>query len=252
MKRLEGKVAVITGGNSGVGEATALLFAEEGAKVVISARRIDNLLKVEEKIKAIGGEVLTVRCDISNDDDCNNLIHEAIHKFGKIDCLVNNAGVLDTSIKGIDKYLDDDFDKVVAINQKGTMQVMRAALNHMESGSSIVNVASVAGVNGGGGAVYVSTKAALIGLTKHVALVNASNKIRCNAVCPGTIVTPMTMQMDPKALDMSVMGAMQKHGDLTVQPCMAIDVARIILFLASDESKPLTGQILVSDFGANL
>lgn len=252
MNRLQGKTAVITGGNSGVGEAAALLFAKEGANVVISARRASALDAVAEKIKAAGGSVLTVPTDISQDADCKALMKAAKDKFGAIDILVNNAGVLDTGLKAIDKYLDEDAEKVIAINEVGTMQCIRAALEYMETGASIVNVASVAGYNGGGGAVYVASKAAIIGITKHTALLLANKYIRCNAVCPGNIATPMTMGLNPAALDMGIMGAMSKHGDLSLKSCQAEDVANILLFLASDESKALTGQIMVSDFGVNL
>ena len=252
MKRLQGKTVVITGGNSGVGAATAELFAAEGANVVISARRKEALDEVASKITKAGGKVLAVPTDISKDGDCVALMKAAVDKFGGIDVLINNAGVLDTGLKAIDKYLDSDAQKVIAINQVGTMQCIRAALAVMKSGASIVNVASVAGVNGGGGAVYASTKAAVIGLTKHTALLLADKFIRCNAVCPGNIITPMTSHIDPKELDLSLMGAMNKHGDVKLKSCEASDVAKILLFLASDDSKPLTGQILVSDYGVFL
>ena len=253
MNRLQGKTAIITGGNSGVGAAAAKLFAAEGANVVISARRVEALEKVAEEIRSAGGNVLAVPTDISKDEDCHALTKAAIDKYGKIDILVNNAGVLDTGLKAIDKYLDSDFEKIISINQRGTMQCIRAALAHMTSGASIVNMASVAGFNGGGGAAYVASKAAVIGITKHTALLLADKAIRCNAVCPGTILTPMTAGMKPEELDMGMMGAMAKHNDLQgVSPCRPEDVANILLVLASDESKPLTGQILISDFGASL
>lgn len=252
MNRLQGKTAIITGGNSGVGEATALLFAKEGANVVISARREGALAAVAEKIKAAGGNVLTVPTDISKDADCKALMKAAKDAFGKIDILINNAGVLDTGLKAIDKFLDEDAEKVIAINEIGTMQCIRAALEYMETGASIVNVASVAGYNGGGGAAYVASKAAIIGITKHTAMLLANKYIRCNAVCPGNIVTPMTSGLNPATLDMGMMGAMNKHGDLSLKSCQAEDVANILLFLASDESQALTGQIMVSDFGVNL
>jgi NAD(P)-dependent dehydrogenase (short-subunit alcohol dehydrogenase family) len=252
MNNLQGKVAVITGGNSGVGAATAMLFAKNGANVVISARRQSALDEVAEKIKAEGGNVITVATDISKDGDCQALMNTAVEKFGKIDILVNNAGVLDTGLAPVDKFNDEELQKIISINQIGTMQCIRAAVPHMSEGASIVNVASVAGVNGGGGAAYVSTKAAIIGITKHTALLFADKYIRCNAVCPGTIVTPMTMGMKADALDMRMMGAMSKHADLKIRPCMADDVANIIEFFASDASKALTGQVVVSDFGASL
>jgi NAD(P)-dependent dehydrogenase (short-subunit alcohol dehydrogenase family) len=252
MNRLQGKTAIITGGNSGVGAATAILFAKEGANVVISARRQAALDDVAQKIIAAGGSVLTVPTDISKDEDCKALVKAAVEKFGKVDILVNNAGVLDTGLAPVDKFDDVEVQKLISINQIGTMQCIRAALAVMKEGSSIVNVASVAGVNGGGGAAYVSTKAAIIGITKHTALLNADKYIRCNAICPGTIVTPMTMNMKADQLDMRMMGAMSKHADLKIRPCMADDVANIIAFFASDESKALNGQVVVSDFGASL
>ncbi|MCI7084492.1 MAG: SDR family NAD(P)-dependent oxidoreductase [bacterium] len=252
MGNLSGKTAVITGGNSGVGAATAMLFAKEGANVVISARRQSALDQVAEKIKAEGGNVITVSTDISKDDQCKALMQKAVDAFGGIDILVNNAGVLDTGLAPVDKFDDDEIQKIISINQVGTMQCIRAALPLMGEGASIVNVASVAGVNGGGGAAYVSTKAAIIGITKHTALLMADKYIRCNAVCPGTIVTPMTMEMKPDQLDMRMMGAMSKHADLKLKPCMAEDVANIIEFFASDRSKALNGQVVVSDFGSSL
>ena len=252
MGNLTGKTAIITGGNSGVGAATAMLFAREGANVIISARRQAALDDVAAKITAEGGTVVTVSADISKDEDCRKLAGVALEKFGRIDILVNNAGVLDTGLAPVDKFDDAEMQKVIGINQIGTMQCLRVVIPHMESGAAIVNVASVAGVNGGGGAAYVSTKSAIIGITKHVALLLADKYIRCNAVCPGTIVTPMTMNMKPEQLDMRMMGAMSKHADLKLKPCMADDVANVIEFLASDRSAALTGQVLVSDFGASM
>ena len=118
---------------------------------------------------------------------------------------------------------------------------------------SIVNVASVAGYNGGGGAAYVASKAATIGITKHTAMRYATSHIRCNVVCPGNILTPMTAGMDYSNMDMEMFGAMSKHSDLRgCQSSTAEDVANVLLFFASDDSKPITGQVMVCDYGANL
>ncbi len=253
MNRLKGKTAIVTGGNSGVGEATALLFAREGANVVICGRRKEALDAVVGKVDGVGDtKILAVQADISVNDDCIRLAKTAKERFGGIDILVNNAGVLDTGIKAIDKYIDEDVQRVIGINQVGTMQCIRAVLPFMGSGASIVNVSSVAGVNGGGGAVYASTKAALIGLTKHTAMLLADRYIRCNAVCPGNINTPMTTNMSAGQIDVNMLVAMRKHGDLSLKSSQARDIANILLFLASDESAALTGQVLVSDFGVNL
>ena len=135
------------------------------------------------------------------------------------------------------------------------MYCIRAALQYMlpQKSGSIVNVASVAGYNGGGGAVYVSSKAALIGITKHTAMRTAASGIRCNVICPGSILTPMTAGMDYTNMDKEMFGSMSAHCDLKgCRPCKAEEVANVLLFFATDESKPLTGQVVVCDFGANL
>ena len=254
MGRLEGKVAIVTGGNSGVGAATAELFAKEGAKVVISARRLPQLEEVADKIRANGGEVFVVQADVSKAEDAENLIAKTVAIYGKVDILVNNAGVLEAGLKPIDTCTDEDLEWVLGINTKGCLYCTRAAVKEMmkNNSGSIINLDSVAGAFGTGGASYVTSKAAVIGLTKHTALRFTGTGIRCNSVNPSTIVTPMTMTTDPKSLDPNMMGQMQKHMNLTVQPCMPMDVANILLFLASDESRAITGQVIVSDFGATL
>ena len=254
MGRLDGKVAIVTGGNSGVGAATAELFAKEGAKVVITARRLPQLEEVADKIRANGGEVLVVQADVSKVEDAENIVAKTVEAFGRVDVLVNNAGVLEAGLKPIDTCTDEDLEWVLGINTKGCLYCTRAAVKEMmkNNSGSIINLDSVAGAFGTGGASYVTSKAAVIGLTKHTALRFTGTGIRCNSVNPSTIVTPMTMTTDPKSLDPNMMGQMQKHMNLTVQPCMPIDVANILLFLASDESRAITGQVIVSDFGATL
>jgi len=254
MNRLEGKVAIVTGANSGVGAATAIKFASEGSKVVITARREALLLEVAEKIRAAGGEVLPIVSDISKTEDAKMVAAKTVEAFGKIDVLINNAGVLDNGLKAIDKFDDADLEKVLNINTKGTMSMIREVSAQMAKTGygSIVNVASVAGVMGCGGAAYVASKAAVIGVTRHTALRFAGTNIRCNAICPGTIVTPMVAGMAPENMDMDIFGQMMKHNDLKVQPCMPDDVANMLLFFASDESRAITGQTIVTDFGSTL
>ena len=253
MGRLENKVALITGGNSGVGAAAAKLFAKEGAKVVVSARRQAQLEAVAQEIRAQGGEVLPVVCDISVSAQAETLIEKAVEAYGKIDILVNNAGVLEEGIKPIDKVTDEDLDRVLNINTKGTIYCTRAAVNAMkENGGSIVNIASVAGVMGNGGAAYVSSKASIVGITTHTALRFAGQGIRCNVVCPGSIATPMLMGAKDTPQDADMMGQMMKHSDMKVGICMPDDVANIALFLASDESRVITGQKIICDLGSTL
>ena len=254
MGRLEGKVAIITGGNSGVGAQTAELFAKEGAKVVITARREPQLEEIAQRIRANGGEVTVVRCDVSKVEEVEAMVKKAVETYGRIDILVNNAGVLEAGLKPIESCTDEDFEWVMSINTKGCLYCTRAVVKEMmkNNAGSIINLDSVAGAFGTGGASYVASKAAVIGLTKHTALRFTGTGIRCNSVNPSTIVTPMTMSTDPKSLDQAMMGQMNKHMNLSVKPCMPIDIANILLFLASDESRAITGQVIVSDFGATL
>ena len=245
MDRLKGKVAVITGGNSGVGEATAKLFAKEGAVVVITARREAALTKVAEEIKAVGGEAFAVSTDISKPEDPERLMELVLKKYGKIDILINNAGILETGLKPIDRFLDEDLDRIVETNQKGTMRCMRAAARRMQSGASIVNVASVAGVKGCGGAAYVASKAAVIGVTKHTALRFQQTGIRCNAISPGHILTDLTQVTwdHPTRADyLRERIAMGRPGEPDELVGMAI-------MLASDASTYMTGQAYHVDGG---
>lgn len=254
MGRLEGKVAIITGGNSGIGAKCAEMFAKEGAKVVISARREAQLNEVAAKILADGGEVMSVTCDISKADQCKALVDKTVDAFGTVDILINNAGVLDAGIEAVEKVTDETIDYLIDINTKGTIYVTRECAKVMlskETGS-IVNVASVAGYCGNGGAAYVASKAAVIGLTKNIAMRAAASNVRCNAVCPGTVVTPMTMGLQKDKLDMDMLSAMNKHADNSLPPCMPEEVANVLLFLASDESSAVTGQVMVVDHGADL
>lgn len=253
MGRLDGKVAIITGSNSGVGAAAAKLFAKEGAKVVISARRLPQLEAVADEIRAEGGEVLVVQTDVSKVEDAENLVAKTVEKYGKVDILVNNAGVLEAGLKPIDCYEDEDLEWVLGINTKGTLYCTRAAVKEMmkNNAGSIINLDSVAGAFGTGGAAYVTSKAAVIGLTKHTAMRFTGTGIRCNSINPSSIATPMA-KTDPATLNQDMFGQMRKHMNLGVQICMPEDVANILLFLASDESRAITGQVLVADFGATL
>ena len=248
MGRLEGKVAVITGGNSGVGEQAAKRFAKEGAKVVITARRKEKLESVAADIEAAGCTVLALQGDISVPGDGKRIVEAAVEHFGTLDILVNNAGVLDEGLLPIDKVADSEIDRIIDINTKGTMYFIRAALEVMlkNKSGSIINVDSIAGVNGGGGAAYVASKAA------GLAMRCAKDGVRCNAICPGMIKTPMTAGQTMDSMDPDMMGAMAVHSDLRLPACSAEDVANSILFLASDESAPITGQCIVLDYGANL
>ena len=207
-----------------------------------------------EKIKAAGGEVLAVPCDISDKEQCKAVMEKTVEAFGTVDILVNNAGVVDSGIEAIEKVTDETIDTLIDINTKGTLYMTREASKVMveKKAGSIVNVSSVAGYTGGGGVAYVSSKAAVIGMTKNIAMRCANVNVRCNALCPGSVITPMTAGMKKENLDPDMMGAMAKHADLSLPVCTAQEVANAILFLAGEESSAITGQVIVIDHGADL
>lgn len=255
---LANKVAIITGSSSGLGVAIAKKFAAEGCAVVLAALNKAALEQVAGEIRqAYGVETLVVETNIADDAQVQNLVAETVKKFGRVDILINNAGVLDTGLKSAAQYLDSDWERVASVNQRGTMQMTRAVLPVMEKqgGGSIVMIASVAGQYGCGGAVYASSKGALIAFGKHIALRYAGTPtyIRCNVLCPGSIITPMTTGMDLSKVDQAMFQQMAKHADLkNCRPCQPDDVADTVLFLGSDASRAITGQVIVNDFGANL
>lgn len=249
------KAVIITGCSSGVGEATAKLFAKQGAKLIICARRTDMLNDVASQIKSAGGEVMALTADISKAEDAQAVVDSCMEKYGRIDILINNAGVqTQNDITFLDRDTDEVWDYVMSNNARGVFNMLRAALKKMvETGGVIVNVASAAGVNGGGDGVYAASKGAVIAMTKHVALAYAAKKIRCNAICPGSILTPMTLpNLKGIGLDFELIGEMNKHTDPSLGAATAEDIAENILYFASDSSKNTTGQIVVEDFGSSL
>lgn len=257
MGRLDGKVCIVTGGNSGIGMKTAEVFGGEGAKLVLTDVSDSNKDKVLNRIKKQGGEAIFVRGDITSAQDDAELIRKAVETFGRVDVLVNCAGVLEKGLKPIEEFLDQDYDFVTNINVKGTMSVTRAACKYMlEQGSgNIVSVASIAAKLGVSGAVYCASKGAIVSLTRHIALRYADKGIRANCICPGTVWTPMTRvqlkdERSPAAEEFY--RTMEKHSDLSVGICKDVDVANILLFLASDESRVITGQAIDCDCGCYL
>lgn len=252
MLLLKNKVAIITGANSGVGAAAAKLFAAEGAKVVICARRAEPLEAVAAEIRAAGGDVLCVPTDISDKGSVEALREKTLAAYGKIDILVNNAGVLDATFAGIASYDDGELMRMIGINTAGTMNCIRAVIPHMTAGASIVNINSIGGSKGTAGVTYAASKAAILGVTKQVALCYAAQGIRCNAVCPGGINTPMTGGMDYAKMDMSVMQAIGAHTDGNIPASEPEEVANVALMLACDLSATVTGQVIVADKGGSL
>jgi 3-oxoacyl-[acyl-carrier protein] reductase len=237
--RLKDRVAVITGSAQGIGLATAELFAQEGAKIVL----VDvDLAKVEASAATLassGAQTLGLKCDVSRFEDCEAVVKAAVEKFGKIDILINNAGVTRDNL--LMRMSDADWDLVLNINLKGAFNFIKAAIRPMLKAryGRIVNIASVIGQEGNAGqANYAASKAGIIALTKSCAREFASRNILSNAVAPGFIRTRMTDAI-PET----------EKQKLIDKICVArigepLDVARAVLFLASEETSYITGHVL--------
>lgn len=253
MGLVENKVIVVTGANSGIGRETALVLAAEGAKVVLAARRMDKLKEVEEEICAKGGEAYCVSGDVSVREDCDRIISETLEKYGRVDVLVNNAGMGDKQIP-ITRCSDEWWREICAVNQDSVFYMTRAALVPMEKQGegSIVNVSSIGGVYANAGIAYSAAKAAVVAVTKNVAIQFAGKGIRCNAVCPGPTITPLLSKDARADFDEEFVKICNEHICRSVPKAEAIEQANAILFFASELSKAVTGQALVVDYGCNL
>lgn len=252
MKRLENKVAIITGGNSGIGKATAELFCREGAKVIITGRRDEENQKVVAAITAQGGNISAVQADVSIPGQCEHVIAEAIKKYDRIDILVNNAGIVDRHLP-IDECSEAWYDTICKIDQYSVYYMSKYALTYMipNNSGSIVNVSSI-GSQGVGGISYSAAKAAVNAMTKNIALQFSATPIRCNAVAPGPTPTPLNAPEQIKTFHAEFASLCAKHIDITLPAATVDDQAEAILFFASDASKAITGQILYVDHGTSL
>jgi len=245
--RLNGKVAIITGGGTGIGEATAKLFAAEGAHVAITGRRKDVLENVAKSIIAAGGgKVLTVSGSVTDEAHVRSVVEQTVRTFGKIDILVNNAAIGGFGTL-LHEMTDQTWQETLDVNLTGVFRITRAVIPQMLGrGGSIVNVSSVAGLVGiARSAAYSSTKGALLALTRCLAIDYAKEKIRCTCVCPALVDTPMAADalVDP---DMrAVMMAAHPIGRFGTSD----DVARMLLYLASDDASWVTGSLFTIDGG---
>jgi NAD(P)-dependent dehydrogenase (short-subunit alcohol dehydrogenase family) len=241
--RLAGKVAIITGGGSGIGKAVAMAFVREGAKVVIAGRGRE---KLEAAATEIGGDCLAMNADVSTAGEVEKLVSATLEKFKRINILVNNAAVL---LPGTAESLtEEDFDQTLAINVRGLWLVTRAVLPHMRAsgGGSIVNIGSVLSLVGARNRVaYAASKGAVVAMTKAMALDHAAENIRVNCICPGIVETEMVAKfsMDENARRQRValhpMGRFGQPGE----------IANAAVFLGSEESGWTTGSVLTIDGG---
>lgn len=247
MNRLSGKVALITGGNAGIGESIAKLFADEGAAVVVTGRRQAELDRVVREIAGKGGKAVAVAGSVTDEGHAHAAVQQAIASFGKIDVLVNNAGVGDFG-KRLHEMDDAGWANVLDVNLTGVFRMTRAVIPQMlkQTGGAIVNISSIASLVGIPMlSAYAASKGALDALTRSLAIEYASDGIRCNVVNPGLIDTPMAapLMANPEQLESLLL-----HYPIR-RPGKPEEVASMVLYLVSDESAWVTGGTFRIDGG---
>ena len=242
----DNKVALITGGSRGIGEKIAERFAQAGYNLIINyVSNIENVEELEAKIKGNANiEILFIQSDVTSFESCENMVNEAIKKFGHIDVLVNNAGITKDTL--LMRMKEEDFDKVINVNLKGTYNVTKNVIPYMmkQKYGKIINISSVVGVSGNAGqANYAASKAGIIGFTKSVAKELASRNISANCVAPGFIKTDMTdVLSDSVKESINSQIPLKKMGT-------AEEVANAVYFLGNEENTYITGQVLNVDGG---
>jgi NAD(P)-dependent dehydrogenase (short-subunit alcohol dehydrogenase family) len=248
--RLEGKVALITGGTSGIGSATAIRFASEGAAVAITGRNSERGEQVVSEIVANHGEALFIRSDVRSSEDCRRAVEQTLERFGKIDVLFNNAGVFHP--RSIPDCTEEEWDETIDSSLKGAFLMSKYTLPSMiERGSgSIIHTSSGWGILGGEkAAAYCAAKGGLIVMAKAMAIDHGPDGIRVNCICPGDVMTPMLADDAAKRGmswdDYAVGAADRPLGRIGA----AEDIANAALYLASDEASFVTGEALVVDGG---
>ena len=246
--RVEGKVALVTGGGSGIGRATALVFAREGAKVVVADVTEAGGLETVEQVTAAGGSATFVRADVSNPAEVEAMVSRAVEAYGRLDCAFNNAGI-EGSGKATTACAEDDFNRTIAVNVTGVWLCMKSEIRRMlEQGSgAIVNTASAAGLVGVPSMPdYVASKHAVVGLTKTAALEYAKSGIRVNAVCPGVVQTSMVERVLQRAPGFDEVALASEPIGRFGQPA---EIGEAVVWLCSDAASFVTGIPLSVDGG---
>jgi NAD(P)-dependent dehydrogenase (short-subunit alcohol dehydrogenase family) len=249
--RLKDKVVVITGAASGIGRATAIRFAQEGASVVLGDRHGQRLGEVVSQLRAAGSAVESAIGDISEQSAAEALVDLAVKTHGRIDVLVNNAGLMD-NFHGAETVTNEVWRRVLGTNLDGPMFTIRRALPNMrkQGRGSIVNVASQSGRSGGSaGAAYTASKHAVIGLTRQTAICYLKEGIRCNAICPGGVNTNIGESMELDKCDPAGLARATEISSNAAGLLDPSDIAALALYLASDEARYITGAVVSADAG---
>lgn len=247
--RLENKVVVVTGASSGMGKAITTRFVQEGAKVVAVARRVERLNELAESLKDEPGEIAVFPADVTLVEKTNEMIDFAVEKFGHLDVLVNNAGIMD-DMSPIGDMTDEMLERVMKINGYAPIYAMRKAVQvflKQEKGGNIINVTSVGVEHNTAGAAYAASKAAVEAVSRNVTFQYMENKIRCNAIAPGGISTEISKSMGRP--NMTGFGNVKKLLALAPELGQAEDIANAALYLASDESAFVNGAVITVDGG---
>jgi NAD(P)-dependent dehydrogenase (short-subunit alcohol dehydrogenase family) len=243
-----GKVALVTGAGSGIGRASALAFAREGAKVVVADVTVEGGEETANLIKQAGGEAIFVKADVSKGAEVEALVARAVQTYGRLDCAHNNAGIEGPGATTVD-YTEELWDRVIAINLKGVWLCMKYEIPQMlqHGGGAIVNTASTAGLVGyPRGSAYVASKHGVVGLSKTAALEYAKSGIRVNAVCPGAIDTPMMGRItDHRPTRAARMAAAEPVGRMGVPG----EIAEAVVWLCSESASFVTGHAMAVDGG---
>ncbi len=248
--RLINKVALITGGNSGIGRATALLFAQEGAKVALTGRDEERGKQVVEEIKKASGTAIFIRSDVRFAEDCRQAVDKTVHEFGRLDILFNNAGVFYPHT--VVDCPEEEWDLTIDVNLKGTYLMSKLALPAMiaQGGGVIINNSSGWGITGGNEAAsYCASKGGVVLLTKAMAIDHGRQGIRVNCICPGDVDTPM-LPADAKLRKIEWKDYLAEASNRPLGRIgMPDEIARAALFLAADDSSFMTGAVLAVDGG---
>jgi NAD(P)-dependent dehydrogenase (short-subunit alcohol dehydrogenase family) len=247
--RLEKKAVVVTGASSGMGKSIVELFVKEGASVIAVARRAERLAALAESLAGEAGKIIPFTGDVSKKEDCEAMIDKCVSEFGRLDVLVNNAGVMD-NMAAVANFSDEKYDYVMGINVYGPLAAMRKAVQTFQTqggGGNIITVSSFGANHQAAGIVYGASKAAVNAAVRHTAFAYAKEGIRSNAIAPGGIATEIGSAMGMP--DMDGYGRIQGIIGLNPATGEGRDIANAALFLASDESAFVNGQIIGVDGG---